>query len=229
MVKTVTTIERERPKREKVGVGSGPPPRNGSNGNGSRKSGDADNRQEPSGEKARIAMWIGMSSILMLFAALVSAYVVLATGNSWVTGRMPLWLWLSTALILVSSFTFSKANRALKRGNELGYTRWLAITVGLGVTFLGSQLLAWTELIAQGVYQASSQYRSFFYVLTGVHAVHLIGGLLALSYLLARSRKPRTTAEAEAKANTAAGVIALYWHFMDGLWVFLFLLLMLWK
>ncbi|HYE66504.1 MAG TPA: cytochrome c oxidase subunit 3, partial [Pyrinomonadaceae bacterium] len=92
-----------------------------------------------------------------------------------------------------------------------------------------TQLLAWQELISQGIYLASNPHSSFFYLLTGAHGVHLLGGVLALDYLLLRTRHRRSEKNAELKRQTTAGVVSLYWHFMDGLWIYLFLLLFLWR
>lgn len=231
MVKTVTSIERERVAHKGSGLGGGlPPPRNGSNGSGKGGgSNGGDDRREPSAEKARFAMWVGLASILMLFATLVSAYIFLAAGDNWLPIRMPRWLWLSTVLILASSLTLSAASKALKRGQDGEYLRRLLWTVGLGLSFLGAQVLAWRELVAQGVYQAVNQHRNFFYLLTGVHAAHLVGGVLALIYLLLRTRRKGQSEAAEKRRRGTVSVISLYWHFMDGLWVFLFLLLLLWR
>ena len=234
MVKTVTSIERERITHREIGLGSIPPPGNGSNGNGSRGnggggSGGDDRAGRVSSEKARIAMWVALCSILMLFVALASAYIFIAAGNSLRPVAMPRLLWLSTALIIGSSLTFRTACRSLKHGDNSRYSRWLLLTVVLGLAFLGSQLLAWRQLVGQGIYLAGNPHSTFFYLLTGVHGVHLMGGILALDYLLIRTRRWRmNNKEALRKRQTAADVVALYWHFMDGLWVSLFLLLLLW-
>ena len=121
----------------------------------------------------------------------------------------------------------------MKRGNEQAYSRWLLLTVVLGVSFLGAQWLAWRELVAQGVYIATNPHSSFFYLLTGTHGVHLLVGILALDYLLLRARRRSGSGDSQSedsvKRQTAADVVALYWHFMGGLWVYLFLLLFLWR
>jgi cytochrome c oxidase subunit 3 len=125
-------------------------------------------------------MWVALASISMLFTALSSAYIVRAgSSNDWVSISMPRVLLLSTALILVSSVTLEVSRRNLKSAAFSGYGRWLLITMLLGLGFLASQLLAWKQLARQGVYLVSNPHSSFFYLLTAVHAVHLIGGLLA--------------------------------------------------
>ncbi|HJU54721.1 MAG TPA: cytochrome c oxidase subunit 3, partial [Pyrinomonadaceae bacterium] len=94
---------------------------------------------------------------------------------------------------------------------------------------LASQVFAWRELVAQGVYLATDNHSSFFYLLTGVHALHLAVGILALGFLLLRTRRRRAEKSAELKRRAAIGVVSVYWHFMDGLWILLFLLLFVWK
>ena len=211
-----------------VGLGGGPRSRNG-NGfhkNGGGRSGDGGF----SPARYRIGVWLAIGSILMLFVALTSAYIVRsAAADDWRPITMPKILWLSTALILVSSLTIEVARRSLKRDRNLAYGRWLVNTVVLGAAFLGSQLFAWRQLVKQGVYMASNPYNSFFYLFTAAHGLHLLGGLGALTYLLIRTTRKRDSLEGELRRVGAADAATLYWHFMDVLWVGLFLLLMFWK
>ena len=85
------------------------------------------------------------------------------------------------------------------------------------------------QLVAQGIYISSNPHSSFFYVLTGAHGLHLLGGILGLDFLLLRSRRRRNEEHAGARRLAIADAVALYWHFMDGLWIYLFLLLFLWR
>ena len=174
------------------------------------------------GSRSRIGMWVALASVAMLFTSLSSAYVVRSGGaRDWFPIAMPRVLLVSTALILLSSVTLEIARRNLKRSEHRVYSRYLSLTALLGVGFLASQFFAWRQLSAQGIYLASHPYSSFFYVLTGAHAVHLLGGLLALAFVWFRSRRRSTEAAADA--------VTIYWHFMDGLWIYLFLLLFLWR
>jgi cytochrome c oxidase subunit 3 len=184
----------------------------------------------PYGSRYRIGAWVVIASIVMLFTALISSYIVRsASGNDWVPIAMPKVLWLSTSLILLSSVTMEISRRSLKALNNAGYGRWLIATVVLGLGFLGSQLMAWRQLVRQGVYIASNPHSSFFYLFTAAHGVHLLGGLVALSFLLLRTTKKRDTAEGELRRVGAADAGTIYWHFMDGLWIGLFLLLFFWR
>jgi len=211
-------------------VGGGPRP-GGGNGfpkNGGGRQGQGGDSFRFSPDRYRIGVWVAISSILMLFVALASAYIVRsASGNDWQPIVMPKVLWLSTALILISSLTMER--RSLTQQSDTSYGRWLIITIVLGLGFLASQVFAWRQLVRQGAYLASNPYNSFFYLFTAAHGLHLFGGILALSYLLLRTTKKRGAIESELRRGAAAGAATIYWHFMDGLWVALFLLLFLWK
>ena len=173
----------------------------------------------------RLGTWVALASILMLFTALSSAYIVRAASSSdWQPLAMPRILLLSSVLLLVSSGTLETARRKLRQAATSAYKSWLFLTVLLGVSFLASQLFAWRQLAKQGVYIASNPHSSFFYLFTAVHGVHLFGGLAALAYLSLRSSVPQETS-ALTKAQAKADAVTLYWHFMDFLWLYLFVLL----
>lgn len=205
----------------------------GGNGGGSRGRNGHDGDMshfESSANRYRIGMWVALAAILMMFTALTSAYIVrAASSNDWRPIAMPQILLLSTALIVASSGTLEMARRKLKEAFEVSYHRWLLMTTALGVAFVGSQLLAWRQLVGQGVYVGSNPHSSFFYLLTATHGVHLLGGLIALTYLRLRTRRTERDGQALAKRHAVADAVTLYWHFMDGLWIYLFLLLFFWK
>lgn len=234
MVTTATSTDRIGTREQPVisplgGRGRGG---NGSRGNGGGGGGGGGHRDDGRfrDDRGRLGMWVGLASILMLFTALTSAYIVRAgLSDDWRPLQVPGFLWLSTILILASSVTFHLAHRSIKRQEVKAYNRWVAVTGLLGLGFLTAQLLAWRQLVAQGIYLASNPHSSFFYVLTGMHGIHLLGGILGLCYLLFRTWNKLPGREAIIKRRRAAGVIGLYWHFMDGLWVYLFLLLFLWR
>jgi cytochrome c oxidase subunit 3 len=237
MVTTVTTKtgERVRPARGLGLDGAG----RRAGGNGSRGGhqppgggGDSPGRDETP-HHYRIGMWIAVASILMLFMALTSAYVFRAATSGWQDLRTPPLLWVSTLVIITSSVTFTLARRGLARDDGAAYRRWLAATLLLGVAFLACQLLAWRGLIAQGVYLASSPHSSFFYLLTALHGLHLAGGIAGLSFLLLRAKRTAREGQEERvvrlRRRAAVDAVGIYWHFMDGLWVYLFGLLFLWR
>jgi cytochrome c oxidase subunit 3 len=231
MVTTATSTERLTSKISGIGGGPG---KVGPNGKGlprnNRNGGEGDNSAHGfSPDRYRIAMWVVLAAITMMFTALTSAYIIRGASPDWRAIAMPRILYFSSALILASSVTYEIARRALKRHNDHAYNRWLLVTVLLGLGFLGSQLLAWRQLVAQGIYLATNPFSSFFYILTGAHGLHLLGGVVALDFLLLRTWRKRDESYAEARRQAIANAVGVYWHFMDGLWIYLFLLLLLWR
>jgi len=219
---------RRRGGRGRGGNGRGP---GGGGPGGGGPGGGGDEPQRFKADRYRIGVLVGIASILMMFTALASALIVrsgLHTSVDWRGGQMPTFVYVSTGLIVLSSLTFMRAKSSLKHSEEAGYRLWLTVTLLLGLGFLAAQVLAWRQLVSAGVYLASNPHSAFFYVLTGLHAIHLAGGILALAYLhwfVRRARGP----EADLKRRALTDVVGIYWHFMDVLWVFLFLLLFFWR
>lgn len=181
-------------------------------------------------DRYRLGMWIALAAIVMMFTSLTSAYIVrAASSNDWRPIAMPRILLLSTTFIVLSSAAIELARRKLRSGLKGSYKRWLLLTMALGVGFLGSQIVAWRQLVGQGVYVTSNPHSSFFYLLTATHGVHLLGGLLAIAYLLLRSGKRHVNGQAQSPRQAVVSAATLYWHFMDGLWIYLFLLLFYWR
>lgn len=182
-------------------------------------------------DRYRIGMWVALASIVMMFTALTSAYIVRAgISTDWRPIAAPPFIWVSTALIVASSLVIEAARRAARRGAADGLRALLFVALLLGLGFVGSQIQAWRQLVEQGIYVATNPHSSFFYVLTGLHGLHVLGGILGLNYLLFRlTRANGDRAAAVAKYQTLTDTVALYWHFMDGLWIYLFLLLFLWR
>lgn len=169
-------------------------------------------------------MWLALAAIVMLFAAFSSALVVRkGLSNDWVATGLPRILWLNTLVLVASSLTLELSRKSLAVGLGERFARWWYVTVGLGLAFIGGQLLAWRELAARGVYLGTNPSSSFFYLLTAAHGVHLLGGIGALFYIVFRA--PRYVLAPEKR--TAVDLTAIYWHFMDGLWIYILLLLMI--
>lgn len=218
-----------RKEGTRIGGGARFPGPNGKGPSGNGRGGEHDDRgRRFSPAIYRITMWVVLAAVVMMFAALSSAYIILAPGEQTVRVAMPRMFFLSTGIILVSSFCFEKAKSSLKQGGQLKYLRWIWLTLLLGLAFLATQLMGWQELAAQGVYFASHPHSSFFYFFTGVHGVHLIGGILGLAYLILRMKQRKEILVSQ-RSITSAEVVSIYWHTMDGLWLWLFLLLLVWN
>lgn len=167
----------------------------------------------------------------MTFGGLMAAYVVIATNNvaEWHPFDLPIQVWVSTALILISSFSYHLGKTAVDRNDQNGAKRYFVITTALGAAFISSQLLAWLALTARGLYMQGNPYAGFFYILTAVHAIHVLGGIGALGSVLLRSWYPTERPAELAKRSSLAQVVGWYWHFMGALWVAIFVLLGFWK
>jgi cytochrome c oxidase subunit III len=174
---------------------------------------------------ASTGMWVFLAAISMSFAALTSALVVRKGGAvDWRHFTLPPVLYLNTLVLLASSLTLEISRRriaafmgAAKR-KIADPARWLYLTLSLGLLFVGGQYVAWRQLSARGLYLATNPSSSFFYVFTGAHALHLMGGLGGLLRVIRKLNKHvlrRSTLDATSR----------YWHFMDVLWLYLLLLL----
>lgn len=204
------------------GGGGGRPPDGGDDGDDNDH--DRHGRRQPApSRRFSTAITIAMVSILMFFMALASAFLVLHhSSHVWVAVRLPWILWVNTAVLIGSSVMLERARARLTLGDDRGFRKlWLVSTV-MGFLFVAGQLVAWRQLAAQGVYIASNQASSFFYIFTGAHGVHLLGGVAALLFVLLRNFE-----SSEISRPLAAEITSYYWHFMDGLWIFLFALLYL--
>lgn len=172
-------------------------------------------------ETAKLGLWVAMGSITMLFAAFTSAYIVRSAGQDWVPLEVPGILWWNTALLLLSSVTMEAARRAFHRWQPITFRKWLLVTAVLGSVFLAGQLAAWQQLSRQGIYLVSHPHSSFFYVLTAIHGLHLLAGVLVLFYVLALAMRYRLTPG----ESSSPSIAATYWHFVDGLWLYLMVVL----
>jgi len=170
------------------------------------------------------AISLGLAAIVMFFMALTSSYIVRrGLGGDWQPVRLPPILWLNTLVLFTSSVTIEVARRQLGASVLESFRRWWALTTGLGIMFLVGQVQAWRQLAAAGVFLSSNPSSSFFYLLTAAHGLHLLGGIVALVYVTFRAWP--AVAGSRITQGTAAELTSIYWHFMDGLWIFLFLLL----
>ncbi len=172
-------------------------------------------------ETAKLGLWLALGTVTMLFAAFTSAYIVRSAGSDWTPLEVPGILWWNTAILLLSSVTIEIARRSFERWQPLKFRKWILVTAVLGSAFLVGQLLAWRALSEQGIYLTSHPHSSFFYVLTAVHGVHLLAGVLALFYVLSLAFRYRLTPGESSSPSLAA----TYWHFVDGLWLYLMVVL----
>jgi cytochrome c oxidase subunit III len=179
-------------------------------------------------EPARTGIWIGLAAITMSFAAFTSALVVRqSTANDWRHLRIPSIVFVNTLVLLASSATLEVARRRVaafvrsKNGTRTTPLLWLSTTLLLGLVFVCGQYAAWLQLRAQGLYLATNPNSSFFYVLTAMHALHVLGGLAGLARVIYKLSAPVL----ELRRSTMDAT-SYYWHFMGILW--LYVLLVVW-
>jgi cytochrome c oxidase subunit 3 len=170
-------------------------------------------------------LYVLLAASIMLFAAFTSAMVVRrGLSDDWVSMPKPPILLVNTGVLLASSLALELARRALKSGGRAKFNGWWTAGTVLGVLFLGGQALAWNQLNAASVFISSNPSSSFFYVLTVAHAVHLLGGVSALFYVDVQALR---LSLGPAK-RTAIDISAIFWHFLDGLWLYLMVLFYVW-
>jgi len=174
----------------------------------------------------KFGLWLGIVSIVMMFAAFTSAYIVRQGEGNWLLFELPNALWYSTGIILLSDATMHWAYISSKRDKQLHLRIAVVLTAILGIAFLYAQVYAWGELVQAKVFFAGDQSNpsgSFLYVLTGLHALHLAGGLVFLAVLCVYTFLGRVHAQNMTKIE----MCATYWHFVGGLWAYLFVFLLL--
>jgi cytochrome c oxidase subunit III len=185
-------------------------------------SGDDSGREGSSliGDPARFGLWLFLGTASMLFIGFTSAYILRRASADWQPLAAPPILWLNTAVLFLSSATLERSRRRLVGWDLSGAQLWLSLTGLLGILFVAGQWMAWQALAAVGVFLASNPHSSFFYVLTGVHIVHVFAGLVWFVAVLLRIRRMRYT-----PGEDGLRLFATYWHFLAVVWAYLLFLL----
>ena len=172
-----------------------------------------------------IGLYVLLAASVMVFVAFSGAFVFRrGLSGDWASMPKPPILFLNTAILLASSLALEVARRALKAGLRSKFNAWWSVGAVLGVVFLFGQALAWQRLKDLGIYMATSPSSSFFYILTASHAFHLVGGVAALIYVAVESLR---VSQGPAR-RTVIDISAIFWHFLDGLWVYLMVLFYVW-
>jgi cytochrome c oxidase subunit 3 len=172
----------------------------------------------------KLALWVGIASIMMMFGAFTSAYIVRRSGGNWFEFRLPDIFMYNTAVILLSSVTLHFSFAAFKKGNEKTYKSLLLATLVLGLLFVGLQYKGWEALNIIGATFTVNPSSSFIYVISGVHAAHVLGGIGALMVALVHAYYLpfRPTLRRRQRFE----LVVQYWHFVDLLWVYLIVFFM---
>ena len=170
----------------------------------------------------KFMLWLAIVSIIMMFAGWTSGYLVRKAEGRWHEFELPQIFWYSTGILLVSSISMFFAVRAAKKDNFSTLKTAISITFVFGLIFLATQVIGFSDLIKNQLYFAGSDVASsWIYVLVGLHALHVVSGLIVLLISLISSFKFTK----DSKNLTRIQLCATYWHFLDGLWLYLFLFL----
>ena len=165
----------------------------------------------------KFALWVAIVSIIMMFAGLTSAYIVKSGQASWHEVEMPSSFWYSTAAILISSITMQAALRAIKQKAMKQYRSLLLATLVLGIAFVILQWTGFQWLWKHGVNFEGAGEGQFLYIIFGLHALHVLGGVIALLVMLLK----QYVGKVRSYNTTSVEVMSTYWHFVDVLWIYL--------
>jgi cytochrome c oxidase subunit 3 len=171
----------------------------------------------------KFTLWVGIGSILMMFAGLTSAYVVKRNQANWISFELPIMFWYSTAAMILSSVTLYLAAKAFKERAMNRYRMMIAATLALGVLFIVLQILGFAQLWNAGLTLHSNVAYSFLYVIVGIHGAHVIGGLVAMLVISAKA----FSTKARNYSSIPVELISTYWHFVDFLWIYLLIFLLM--
>ena len=171
----------------------------------------------------KFALWLFMVTVVMIFAAMTSAYIVRQSEGNWLEYDLPQIFWLTSGIVILSSAFLQFGYASAKKDNLTGLKIGLAGVVILGILFLVGQWYSWVALVDEEVFFVGNPSGSFLYVFTGLHALHLISGVIFLIIVLISSFRYQIHSKAMVRMEMAT----TYWHFLGGLWLYLFMFLLL--
>ncbi len=171
----------------------------------------------------KFTLWVAIGSIIMMFAGLTSAYIVKGSLPGWSTVEIPVLFYYSTAVMLLSSLSIQAALKSFKERNMRQYRRLTTVTITLGLVFILMQVIGFSQLYQSGVLLEGSNAGVFLYIIFGLHAVHVLGGIVALLIMFFKAFSTRIRNYSPVPVEVAA----TYWHFVDILWIYLFIFFLL--
>jgi cytochrome c oxidase subunit 3 len=167
----------------------------------------------------KFTLWVAIGSIIMMFAGLTSAYIVKSGQAGWQEVKPPTIFWFSTGVIIASSITIQSALRSFKQRAMSQFRMLLLLTLVLGLLFVFLQWRGFSFLWNHGVHFEGSGAGQFLYVIFGLHAIHVLGGVVALLIMVAK----QFFSKVRSYNSVPVEVMATYWHFVDVLWLYLFI------
>lgn len=166
----------------------------------------------------------------MTFGAMIAVFIVRSEAPLfWGHLRIPRILWATTAILIASSLFLERARRWLTVKDQARFFKLAAIATGLGVLFLIGQVTAWFQILDSGIVLAHNAHSWFIFLFSGLHGLHILVGLGGLVYLLVRTHRPAGGPKYQMKTRVVANGISIFWHYLDFLWILLFVLLLSWR
>lgn len=171
-----------------------------------------------------------LGAMTMTFGAMIVVFFYRSqVGKNWGHLTVPPTLWLTTVLLVASSWTFERARATLAHNDQSAFHWLMQWTAGLASAFLLGQIVAWWQVLHSGVVLANNSHSWFIFLFSGLHGLHIAAGLTGIGYLLYRTREPATGPKYQMHTRVAARGVSLCWHYLDFLWIVMFLLLLTWK
>ena len=167
----------------------------------------------------KFTLWVAIGSIIMMFAGLTSAYIVKRDQPGWTTFEVPRAFWFSTTVMLLSSLTMQAAIKSFKERQMKKYRNLIMATAGLGILFIILQLMGFIQIWNSGITMRGSGAGQFLYVIAGLHALHVLGGLIVLTVMFLKAFSARI----RSYNSVPVEIVGTYWHFVDILWIYLFI------
>ena len=188
-------------------------------------------RQRELNSLALVTVIVVLATVTMTFGAMIAVFVVRSEAPLfWGHIRIPGVLWATTSILLASSFIFEMAGRRLvQKNDQRAFFKLTAWTTGLGLLFLIGQITAWFQILRSGVVLARNPHSWFLFLFTGLHGLHIVAGLAGLVYLLVRTRIPASGPKYQMNTRALAQGVSIFWHYLDFLWIVLFVLLLAWR
>jgi cytochrome c oxidase subunit III len=178
----------------------------------------------------QLGILVTLAVVTITFGSLIFAFVYRSeVPQNWKHIELPQTLWVSTILLLVSSALIEAGRRRLKLGDQRTFYRIMWWATGFGFLFLAAQLTAWFQILRTGVLLDRNPHSSFIFIFSGMHGVHILIGLAGLFYLLRRTREHASGPKYQMTTRVWANAVASFWHYLDFVWIVLFVLLLTWK
>ncbi|MBV9674980.1 MAG: cytochrome c oxidase subunit 3 [Acidobacteriaceae bacterium] len=197
---------------------------------GAQLSKDGVTREREMNSLSLVTVIVILATVTMTFGAMIAVFFYRSLApRFWGHLKISPILWLTTAILVVSSFTFEKARQRLAQNDQIGFHRLIRWTTGLAVAFLVGQAAAGFQILHSGVVLANNPHSWFIFLFSGLHGIHIVAGLIGLAYLLIRTKEPASGPRFQMTTRVVARSVSICWHYLDFLWLLMFTLLLLWK